>query len=1217
MKHNHPTIPRHSRGTNRFSNSTTQRRHQPRVANGRRFLLVMLTFAAVLIVGWGQCARTRVSGAGPANLIFALNNNNQLLRFSAATPGTLIGSPLTVTGLAAGETLVGIDFRPANGALYAMGVAGATARLYTINPVTAIATQVGGNVALPQSVGVVAGTSYGFDFNPTVDRIRVVADSRDNFRLNPDNGAVAGADTALTAGSVVVGAAYDRNFASIPPVPGTATTLFGIDANTNQLVTIGGVNSTPSPNTGQVFAVGNLGVDPNNEVGFDIAGDVPMSAYASLQVGGVSGFYTINLGSGAATLVGNIGNGATAIRDIAVAPGGVLRFTFPTNSAAETAGSATIRVSRTGGAVGAASVTVSTANGTATAGQDYTATTVTLDFAEGVTFQTFTIPVLNDSLLEGNETVILNFSNYTGCGIAGPPGLLTITDDEDGACPIWAIDNNNNLLRFSADTPNQAISMAQVTGVQAGERLVGIDFRPATGQLYAMGVVGVTGRLYTLNLDTAVATLIGAGFALPQSVGVVVGADYGFDFNPTVDRIRVVADSRDNFRINPDTGGIAGADTALAAGSVITGAAYDRNYVASPQPQTTLYGIDANTDQLVTIGGVNSTPSPNTGQVFPVGNLGFNTGSVVGFDITNGAEGTAYATLNVSSLLGLYSINLATGAATPIAAGIPFPLVDIAVAPAGTVQFSATGYLAAESAGPATITVTRSGGGCGSITVTASTSNGTATAPGDYAATTVMLNFPEGVTSRTFTIPIVNDNIDEAFETVNLTLSANVGGRITAPATATLTITDDVAFSVADPLVCTGPGNVVTGSFTINNSGAAPTAVAATVSLPAGLLALPGSCAANVGTCGVINASTVTYTATLAPGQTATVSYKAQVGNLVTTGTQLCSNLAVSFGGGPILTVQACVTANCQPVGPGGVLPATSEVSGQKPGSVLIYNVYTSSVASPNSQNTRINLTNTDTARSAFVKLFFVDGASCSVADNVICLTPNQTTSFLASDIDPGTTGYIVAVAVDSRGCPTNFNNLIGDAYVKFSSGHAANLAAEAVSALAGGLPPCNENSVTAQLNFDGVSYNRIPRVLALDNIAARADGNDTLLILNRIGGNLATGAATLTSIFGVFYNDTETGVSFTFNPNLCQFRSSVTNNFPRITPRFEQFVQAGRSGWLKLYSTNDQGILGAAINFNPNAASAAGAFNQGHNLHKLTLTSGASYIIPIIPPNC
>jgi hypothetical protein len=129
--------------------------------------------------------------------------------------------------------------------------------------------------------------------------------------------------------------------------------------------------------------------------------------------------------------------------------------------------------------------------------------------------------------------------------------------------------------------------------------------------------------------------------------------------------------------------------------------------------------------------------------------------------------------------------------------------------------------------------------------------------------------------------------------------------------------------------------------------------------------------------------------------------------------------------------------------------------------------------------------------------------------------------------------------------------------------------------------------------------------------------GNDTLLILNRVGGDLGAGAARLTSLFGVFYDDLETGMSFTFNPGVCQFRSSISNNFSRITPRFETLVPAGRSGWLKLFSASDHAILGAAINFNPNAAASEGAFNQGHNLHKLSLTSSASFTIPIFQPNC
>jgi hypothetical protein len=288
---------------------------------------------------------------------------------------------------------------------------------------------------------------------------------------------------------------------------------------------------------------------------------------------------------------------------------------------------------------------------------------------------------------------------------------------------------------------------------------------------------------------------------------------------------------------------------------------------------------------------------------------------------------------------------------------------------------------------------------------------------------------------------------------------------------------------------------------------------------------------------------------------------------------------------------------------------------------VLIYNVYTSATDSTR-QNTRLSLTNTDASRSIAVHLFFVDGATCAVADANICLTANQTTTFLASDLDPGTTGYLIAVATDDNGCPINFNFLIGDEYVKFQTGHAANLGAEAIAAIPGGLPPCDTSSSLATLAFDGISYNMLPRTLAADNIPSRADGNDTLLILNRIGGNLGTSAATLIQLFGILYDDAETSVSFGFggsssSPGTCQFRSSLSSNFPRVTPRFEQLIPAGRSGWARIYSQADIALLGATINFNPNSDASANAFNQGHNLHKLTLTSAASYIIPVFPPNC
>jgi hypothetical protein len=306
---------------------------------------------------------------------------------------------------------------------------------------------------------------------------------------------------------------------------------------------------------------------------------------------------------------------------------------------------------------------------------------------------------------------------------------------------------------------------------------------------------------------------------------------------------------------------------------------------------------------------------------------------------------------------------------------------------------------------------------------------------------------------------------------------------------------------------------------------------------------------------------------------------------------------------------------------PGLTYPPQSEASDQKAGSILVYNIYTSGATSGNTQNTRINITNTSVTSAAFVHLYFV-AEGCSIADSYICLTATQTASFLASDVDPGITGYIIAIAVDGvLGCPVAFNHLIGDEYVKFSTGHSANLGAVAFSALFPGvLPGCDANSVTAIIRFNGVAgagYNCAPAVLALDNIGSRADGNDTLVIINRLGGNLGIGASSLGTLFGLFYDDAENVLSFSISGG-CQLRQSITNNTPRLTPRFETFIPAGRTGWAKIFNqTAAIAILGAAINFNANAGASAGAFNGGHNLHHLTLNCVDGYVVPVFPPSC
>lgn len=320
-----------------------------------------------------------------------------------------------------------------------------------------------------------------------------------------------------------------------------------------------------------------------------------------------------------------------------------------------------------------------------------------------------------------------------------------------------------------------------------------------------------------------------------------------------------------------------------------------------------------------------------------------------------------------------------------------------------------------------------------------------------------------------------------------------------------------------------------------------------------------------------------------------------------------------------VLSALLVMTSAAWAADPGAAFPESSEASDQKAGSLLFYNAYTSSATSPNTSNTRINITNTSATSNVFVHLFFVDGANCSVADSFICLTANQTASFLAADVDPGINGYIVAYASSSDGLPRRFNFLIGDEYIKYSTGHATNLGAIAFSKLTDTNVISTDGSLAA-LFFDGLnlagSYNRAPRVVALDNIPSRADGNDTLLILNRLGGNLLTAASTLGSLFGILYDDAENAFSFTFTGG-CQFRASISSSFPRTVPRVETLISAGRSGWMKVYSISDIAILGAAINRNENAGAAANAFNGGHNLHHLTLSNAANLVVPVFPPSC
>ncbi len=201
-----------------------------------------------------------------------------------------------VRGLQQDTKLVGIDYRPANGVLYGVGDQGG---VYTVDVTNARVT-----LAVRSTVPL-RGMSFGVDFNPAADRLRVVSDAGQNLRINVADGTtIADGDLNITPGTAatgIVGAAYTNNDAD----PNTATTLFDVDSLLDQ------VEVQSPPNNGSLVATGKLGVDTGPEVGADIYTElrngtaVGNTAYAALRVSGRSTFYAVDLLTGRASPIGN------------------------------------------------------------------------------------------------------------------------------------------------------------------------------------------------------------------------------------------------------------------------------------------------------------------------------------------------------------------------------------------------------------------------------------------------------------------------------------------------------------------------------------------------------------------------------------------------------------------------------------------------------------------------------------------------------------------------------------------------------------------------------------------------------------------------------------------------------------------------------------------------------------------------------------------------
>ena len=467
----------------------------------------------------------------------ALTSDDKLLSFDPNVPGET--TTTDIIGIDA--PLLGIDTRPSNGVIYGITAANT---IYTINPNTGIATKVS-----QLDVSFEGTTVSGFDFNPVADRLRLVGDNDQDFRINVDTGAVTvDGDLAFAAGDVneganprVTAAAYTNAIADP-----TTTQLYDIDADLDVLVL-----QNP-PNDGTLMTIGSLGFDINSFAGFDIVTSTEGNN-AGFAVAD-SKLYSINLETGAATELGNIGS----------------------DSEVDIKGLATVDSS------------------------------------------TIVDPIANNSR-------------------------------------FLALSDNNKIASFKPGNP-KAVRSIDITGLGGGETLIGFDTRPANGLIYG---ITTADKIYTIDPNSGGATLIST-LDTPFNATTISG----FDFNPVADRLRLVGDNDQDFRINVETGAVTvDGDLAFAAGDVnaganptVTAAAYT-NAIASPTA-TQLYDIDTDLDTLVL-----QNP-PNDGTLMTIGELGIDFDTVGGFDIISPEQG-ANAGFAVSNGT-LYSIDLLTGEASSL-----------------------------------------------------------------------------------------------------------------------------------------------------------------------------------------------------------------------------------------------------------------------------------------------------------------------------------------------------------------------------------------------------------------------------------------------------------------------------------------------------------------------------------------------------------------------
>lgn len=479
----------------------------------------------------------------------AVTVSNRLVTFNRADPGVIV-SDAQISGLEAGENILDIDYRPANGQLYGLTSAG---RVATIDPATGAATVTSALTPFgADPFTVLQGTHFGIDFDPASDRLRVVSDAGQNLRVNVDNGLVV-SGTAFT-GIVPTDLAFTNSFAGSD----ASATPFVLDAAADTVAQV-------SLGAGTAGASKPIGSDIGPINGFDIDGRTNVG-YAAATVNGTSTLFSINP--------------SIVTANTATPPAGVV------------------------GTIG------------------------TNEEVRGIAVST--------------------------------PAAPTVVGLADG----------NRLVTFAALAPTTFTADVAISGLAAGERILGIDVRPSNGELYG---IANTGNVYRINTATGAATLTAT------TTTVLSGEQFGVDFNPVADLLRVVSVNGQNLRINVETGETT-TDTNLNPGTPeVVASAYSNSYPGSIF--TVLYNIGAADNAVY------SQNPPNDGTLVLEGPLGVEVVGDAGFDIAGGASGLSLAAINNGVNTSLYRVSFRTGTAglinadpaqSTVGAG-DVPLNDIAI----------------------------------------------------------------------------------------------------------------------------------------------------------------------------------------------------------------------------------------------------------------------------------------------------------------------------------------------------------------------------------------------------------------------------------------------------------------------------------------------------------------------------------------------------------